>query len=163
MSEITLRWAVHRDVRKLKALDSEIPKDVKKIDCPMLIAEDGQRPIGYLAYTHTSDSYELLRLYVSPKYRNTGVGSSLLKLLLFKVRGPIHPMKRLSVECFIEKKDSKEGLDKINFFRKMGFMLVGYDEDIAILQYDHPTEAVARIVSSNRLVPWLGEEVLSDN
>lgn len=155
--ELTLRFAGRNDVKPLKITDPEYKLAGKRLqDCvPIIIAEVEKSIVGYIVYDIDIDGYFLDHVFVVPKYRMQSIARFLVNCVLSK----INTENRTSVLCQIPEKDSKRGLDKIKFCRKLGFTLIGYDEDDALLVYDLPRAAIHRIQLSDRMAEWFPESL----
>jgi GNAT superfamily N-acetyltransferase len=159
MVSLNLRFATKPDIPKLREVDPSYKYFGKryKDSAVMIIAEIDGEIAGYLIYITVVDGYILEKIFVCPEYRKRGAGEFLLRLLTSKIHGEMDDFKRIFVETYVSKRKSPEGLDKIRFLRKMGFMVIGYDKDTATLRYEVAELSVPRIVLSDRFKPWYPE------
>lgn len=125
---------------------------------PIVLACLDKEIIGYLVYDVVPECYLFEHLFVRPDYRGQFIGSVLMKNLTDKIKGPDNGFLRNYIMCFIED-FLGEGIDKVKFLRKMGFMVVEYADDAVILHYSRPEANVLRIVTSDRMKPYYPESL----
>jgi ribosomal protein S18 acetylase RimI-like enzyme len=113
-NDLDLQWATSE---KAKMYFTELLKDENAL---CLIAEDGDRKIGYLVAREKeidyrkSSYFEIENMGVSPDYRSQGIGKLLMEECFgwAKVKG----FKKAFINAYIQ------NVDAINFYKKNGFV-----------------------------------------
>jgi GNAT superfamily N-acetyltransferase len=161
MTALTLRFATKDDIKVLRSIDPPYRYIGKRLKdgAVIVIAESDGEIAGYLVYFTLEEGYFLDHVFVKPDFRSNGFGDYLTRLLMTKIMGKVDEFKRIFVEAVVDKRKSPAGLDRIKFLRKMGFMLIGYEGNSAILRFERASVAIARIVDSDRMKPWYPESI----
>jgi N-acetylglutamate synthase-like GNAT family acetyltransferase len=158
--ELMIRYATKDDVAALKKMDPAYQSIGKRIkdQTPVVVACMGETIAGYLVYDLMPECYFFDHVFVAPEYRGNLIGSALMKMLTSKVGGGDDGVKRLFIMTIVDD-FLGEGIDKARFLRKIGFNVVSYLGEGAILHYERPEVNVARIVASDRMKPWFPESL----
>lgn len=153
MLEINLRFADRTDIKELKSLDPEYKLIGKKLQdgVPIVVAVVQGKIAGYLVYDIPPDVYVLEHIFVQPEMRGKYISIVLMMALTSKLKGTIDFDRKTIVTRVLERNTPK-GVDKIKYLRKMGFVLLGFEDADALLVYEVPELGVLRIVKSDRNV-----------
>lgn len=124
---VHIRWALQVDVPSLLEIEAgchlplsedKVRWNMKKRDNINLLAEHGDRTVGYMVYRlKGDDTLELKRLAVHPDWRGQGVGQHLLNKMLSKMS----PQRRYLATCLVR----ETNLAMQTFLRHHGFFATG--------------------------------------
>ncbi len=118
-----VRWLIRRDmpeVLQIEKLSFEygwVEEDFlgvfRKRNCIGMVAEFGEKVVGYMAYELCEKSLHILNFAVHPAYRRMGVGAQMALRLISKLSS--HRRTRLTLDV------RETNLSAQLFFRAMGF------------------------------------------
>lgn len=145
-----IRWMIRRDMPVVLQTEQEsfgyawteedFLRCLRQRNCIGMVAEEGERVIGYMVYELHKTKLHLLNFAVHPHYRRTGVGSQMMARLVSKLTS--HRRSRVTLEI------RETNLVGQVFFRSQGFKAVrvfrGFyedsGEDAYLMQYQLPSE-----------------------
>ncbi len=96
------RWLIRRDMPELNAIEATLPEPLLEADLLDalrnrnvigMVAEIGDRVLGYMVYEMHKAKLEIFRLAVHPDYRRRGVGSQMVAKMVSKLSS--HRRQRL--------------------------------------------------------------------
>ncbi|WP_455387601.1 ribosomal protein S18-alanine N-acetyltransferase [Petrachloros mirabilis] len=142
-----IRWMIRRDMEEVLDIErasflnpwteGDFIRCLRQANCIGMVAEYGDRVVGFIIYELNKTSIQILNMAVSPEHRRKNIGTQ----ILWKMD------RKLSTECLellgVELKESN--LTAQLFFRSFGFLAVdvlrGYydetDEDCYVMHYRH--------------------------
>lgn len=119
----TNRWMIRRDMEEVLAIEdecffypwseSDFSRCLRQRNCIGMVAEQGERIVGFMIYELHTTKLILLNFAVGWQWQRRGVGTAMMRALL----GKLSPRNRSSLEVVIREKN----LDAQLFFRAMGF------------------------------------------
>lgn len=100
-----------------------------------MVAERGDRVLGYMVYELRKNQIDVVRFGVDPEFTRKGVGSQMIE----KLKGKLHENRRTVIATEMRERN----LDGLLFLREQGFMATGlcrgwYDdsgEDMIQMEY----------------------------
>ncbi len=91
---VHIRWMIRRDLPDVLVADAgtasplgeqEILRQLRDRNCIGMVAESGDRVVGFMIYQLHKKRLEVVTLAVAPRWRNRGVGRALLAKLARKL------------------------------------------------------------------------------
>lgn len=131
---LNIRWALRRDLGEMIACDegpdawgtAEFIHNLRRRTCISMVAECGEKVVGFVVYDLLRDRLEVLRVAVHPESRRLTVGSQLIATLVKKVQAH---HRRNCLEASVEMNDLRACL----FLAARGFQLDEHGERLARL------------------------------
>lgn len=128
---VHIRWAIRRDMPEILAIEGEafpypwteeqFINCLRQRNCIAMVAEHGDRVVGYMVYELLKARLQLLNFAVDADYRRQGVG----RMMCDKLYNKLSSHRRTHITCEI-----REGnLDAQMFFRAMGYRAVSVLRD----------------------------------
>ena len=124
--QVQIRWMIRRDMPEVLAIEKssfefswseeDYIRALKRCDCIGMVAEDGDRIVGFMIYELHKKHLHLLNLAVHPEFRFRGVGRQMVKALIQKLSS--QRRNRILVE--VRERNTQAQL----FFKQMGFRAV---------------------------------------
>lgn len=129
-----IRWCIRRDmpdVLDIENASTDYPwseedflRVLRQRNCIGMVAEHGERIVGFIVYELHRDKIVLLNLAVAPDFRRRGVGTQMIN----KQKGKLTPLRRTGISCVIRERFMAGAL----FLKSCGFKSVlvpGHFED----------------------------------
>ncbi|MCS7239531.1 MAG: ribosomal protein S18-alanine N-acetyltransferase [Thermoguttaceae bacterium] len=164
--QVHIRWLIRRDLPEVLAIEkesfefpwseAEFADCLSRRNCVGMVAQHGQRIVGYMIYELGKTRIHLLNLAVAPSYRRRGVGSQMIAKLISKLA----PEQREKI--FLEVRESN--LVAQLFFRANGFRATSvlrnfYEdspEDAYLMEYALSSAAPPAVITGvNRIARYL--------
>lgn len=118
-----IRWMIRRDMDAVLAIESDcfqFPWDedafircLRQRNCIGMVAEDGDRVVGYMVYELHKHKLHLLNFAVAWSHRGKGVGAAMVANLVSKLN------RQRRTRMVTEVRETN--LDALLFFRSQGF------------------------------------------
>jgi ribosomal-protein-alanine N-acetyltransferase len=142
-----VRWMIRRDFPEILEIEHEsfeypwneeaFISCLQQRNCIGMVAEDGDRVLGYMVYELHKTKLAILNFAVSPSHRRQNVGLSLVAKLITKLS--FERREKLSIRI------RETNLDALCFFRTCGFVADALlpeffedtDEDAILMHYRH--------------------------
>lgn len=142
---IHIRWMIRRDMPAVIAIetdsfangwsDNDFIRCLRQRNCIVMVAEVGDRVIGYMVYELHKGRLHLLNLAVASDYRRSGAGERMIKKLI----GKLSAERRIRI--MVEVRETN--LEAQQFFKSLGFKAIAIlkdfyensDEDAYLMQY----------------------------
>lgn len=119
-TRVHIRWMIVRDIPEVLDIEQKSFKkpwekvdffdQLRKRDCMGMVAEVGEKVVGFMVYEFAKDHFRLINIAVHPDYRGKGIGEQLILKLQGKLgsNGRTHivalvPESCLKVESFFKK------------------------------------------------------------
>ncbi len=148
---VHIRWMIRRDMPEVLAIDQasfefpwseeEFLRVLRQRNCIGMVAEQGERVLGFMIYELHRNRLELLNFAVSPSHRRSGVGHQMIAKLVGKLSS--HRRTKIVVACRETMLDAQLFL-RVEGFRATEVVRECYDdsgEDGYVFQY-HFDESV---------------------
>lgn len=164
--QVHIRWLIRRDLPEVLAIEQasfefpwgerEFADCLSRRNCVGMVAQYGQKIVGYMIYELGKSRIHLLNLAVAPNYRRKGIGSQMIAKLISKLT----PEQREKI--YLEVRESN--LPAQLFFRANGFRAVSvlrnyYDdspEDAYLMEYSRGTTSLPNFwLGVNRVARYL--------
>jgi [ribosomal protein S18]-alanine N-acetyltransferase len=120
---VHIRWMIRRDMPEVMAIEvagfefpwteDEFLRHLRQRNCIGMVAEHGDRVVGFMVYTLHTGRIELPRLAVHPEVRRRRVGTAMAEKLRSKLSS--HRRTRLTLNV------RESSLDAQLFWRAVGF------------------------------------------
>ena len=145
---VHIRWMIRRDMPEVLAIEhasyefpwceEEFLRVLRQRNCIGMVAECGERVVGFMIYELHKTRLQVLNLAVSPEYRRMGVG----RQMVAKLVGKLSSHRRTKISMAIRETNLPAQL----YFRALDFRAVevireSYEdtgEDAYVLQYILP-------------------------
>ena len=155
---VHIRWQIPRDIPEILAIEREafpypwteeqFIKCLRQRNCIAMVAEHGDRVVGYMVYELLKARLQLLNFAVDADYRRQGVG----RMMCDKLYNKLSATRRTKITC--EVRDGN--LDAQMFFRAMGYRAVSVlrdfyddtDEDAYLFQRRY--EPIQSLTATNQ-------------
>ncbi len=142
---VHIRWMIRRDMPEVLAIEhsgfehpwceEEFLRVLRQRNCIGMVAEQGERVVGFMIYELHKSKLQVLNFAVSPDVRRQGVGHQMVAKLVGKLSS--HRRTRIVLNC------RETALSAQLFFRVEGFRASGvarefYEdtgEDAYVMQY----------------------------
>ena len=142
---MNIRWMLRSDLPRVLEIESQLfefpwfEEDIVELlrqrNCIAMVAERGDRILGYVFYTLCDGYLDLLNLAVCPDFRRQGVATQIVNKLTLK----LSLQRRTSLVVTV--RDSN--LDAQLFFKEKGFKAIdiikepyeGTDDDAYVMEY----------------------------
>lgn len=153
MYALHIRWGVARDLPQIMAIsdgsfvggwtEDDFRKCLRQRNCIIMVAEQGEKVVGYVVYELNRTYIRLLNFAVAPSSRRQGVGTALLQKMRYKLCS--HRREKLTVTV-------RESSDTaLLFFRAGGLRAVAFERGA------FETEAGIRLEYRPTLEEWEAE------
>lgn len=123
MNVVHIRWMIRRDMPDVLAIESrcfdspwsedEFIRCLRQRNCIGMVAEIGDRIVGYMIYELHKKRLDILNFAVDPDHQLRGVG----RAMIGNLKGKLHPDRRCEISAFVV----DNNLDAQLFFKAMGF------------------------------------------
>ena len=150
MADPHLRWMIRRDLPEVLRIESrtfdnpwseaDFVAALRRRNCIGIVAESGERIVGFMIYELEPNRIRLMNLAVCPDHRRTGIGSQLVQRLVSK----LSIMRRDSLA--FEVRESNVGAQL--FFRSLGFRVVS---TLRNYYSDSDEDAYAFVIRANQV------------
>ncbi|TWT88495.1 ribosomal-protein-alanine N-acetyltransferase [Pseudobythopirellula maris] len=148
---VHIRWMIRRDMTEvldIERLSFEFPwleedfiRSLRQRNCIGMVAEQGDRVVGFMIYELHKTRLHLLNFAVAPNVRRRAVGDQMIRKLV----GKLSSQRRTKITLEVR----ETNLDAQLFFRQSGFVAVDvlrdyYDdspEDAYLMQLTHETKS----------------------
>jgi len=122
-----IRWIIRRDMAEVVQIEQDsflesawteedFLRSLRQRNCIGMVAEHGDKVIGFMVYELHDKKLHLLNFAVAPAYRKLGVGRHMIDKLTSKLSS--HRRTRITLEV------RETGLDAQMFFQRTGFKAV---------------------------------------
>ena len=132
---VHIRWMIRRDMPEVLQIEQQsfeyawteedFLRCLRQRNCIGMVAEHGERVVGFMIYELHKQKLHILNFAVSPRHRRTGVGGQMVAKLISKLSS--HRRTRITLEV------RETNLPAQLFFRKQDFramkVLRAYYED----------------------------------
>lgn len=164
---VHIRWMIRRDMPEVLAIEhssfdfpwceEEFLRVLRQRNCIGMVAEHGERVVGFMIYELHKSRLQVLNFAVHPDYRRQGVG----RQMVAKLVGKLSSQRRTRIQLLVRESNLGAQL----FYRVQGFrateVLRGFYEDTGedayALQYHHDDAVINREASPvNRIARQLG-------
>ncbi|MFQ3650859.1 MAG: ribosomal protein S18-alanine N-acetyltransferase [Gemmataceae bacterium] len=150
LSRVHIRWMIRRDMPEVLGAESEntafawteedFLRCLRQRNCIGMVAEQGERIVGYMIYELHKHKLHILNFGVHPQWRRQGIGT----LMVTKLVSKLSSHRRTSITLEVR----ESNLDAQLFFRKQGFLgvkvLRGFYEDTGedayLMRYGLPNQ-----------------------
>jgi len=158
---VHIRWMLRRDLAEVQAIERqcfEFPwqeEDFRSCldqrNCIGMVAEHGDRLVGFMIYEHQRHRIHVLNFAVAPDYQRRGVGTQMLAKLIGKLRS----QRRSRIVLEVRETNLAAQL----FFRENGFRAVGVlrgfyqdtPEDAYVMQYRYTPEDSGKLAPPDEI------------
>jgi ribosomal-protein-alanine N-acetyltransferase len=162
---VHIRWMIRRDMAEVLRIerenfefpwvDEDFVRCLRQRNCIGMVAEYGERVVGFMIYELHKSRLHVLNFCVDPAYQRRGIGSQMVAKLI----GKLSSQRRLRILLEVRETNLAAQL----FFRENGFraisVLHGYyedtPEDAYLMQYRYQPEKVV-VESGNRATRMAG-------
>ena len=162
---VHIRWMIRRDMGEVLHIeqksfefpwvDEDFVRCLRQRNCIGMVAEYGERVVGFMIYELHKSRLHVLNFCVDPAYQRRGIGSQMVAKLI----GKLSSQRRLRILLEVRETNLAAQL----FFRENGFraisVLHGYyedtPEDAYLMQYRYQPEKVV-VESGNRATRMAG-------
>jgi ribosomal-protein-alanine N-acetyltransferase len=163
---VHIRWMIRRDMAEALDIESEgfefpwseedFIRCLRQRNCIGMVAEHGERVIGFMIYELHKTRLHLLNLAVAKQFRRRGPGQQMMA----KLTGKLSSQRRTRILLEVRETNLQAQL----FFRQLGFRAVNvlrdfYDdttEDAYVMQYRHRPPEAAIVIPLNRITKLAG-------
>ncbi len=142
---VHIRWMIRRDMPEVLAIEhrsfefpwceEEFLRVLRQRNCIGMVAEYGERVVGFMIYELHKSKLQVLNFAVAPEFRRMGVGHQMVAKLVGKLSS--HRRTKISLHCR-ETCLNAQLFFRIEGFRASGVMRDFYEdsgEDAYIMQY----------------------------
>lgn len=142
---VHIRWMIRRDMKEVLAIEresfefpwfeEEFLRCLRQRNCIGMVAESGERVVGFMIYELRKTKLELLNLAVDPEFQLRNVGTQMINKLI----GKLSPDRRTKIDVVVRERNLAAQL----FFKATGFICTKtlkkmYDdssEDAYLMEY----------------------------
>ena len=120
---VHIRWMIRRDMPEVLAIEhasfdfpwceEEFLRVLRQRNCIGMVAEHGERVVGFMIYELHKSKLQILNFAVAPEYHRSGVGRQMVAKLVGKLSS--HRRTKIMLTC------RETSLDAQLFFRVQGF------------------------------------------
>jgi ribosomal-protein-alanine N-acetyltransferase len=106
-ADVHIRWMIRRDMPEVQAIENasfdspwseeEFIRSLRQRNCIGMVAEIGEKIVGYMIYELHRNRLEILNLAVHGEHRRSGVGSSMIA----KLYGKLSPQRRTRIDAAV--------------------------------------------------------------
>ena len=106
-ADVHIRWMIRRDMPEVQAIENasfdspwseeEFIRSLRNRNCIGMVAETGEKIVGYMIYELHRNRLEILNLAVHGEHRRSGVGSSMIA----KLYGKLSPQRRTRIDAAV--------------------------------------------------------------
>ena len=124
---VHIRWLILRDVREVLAIEALSWPDpwteddflacLRQRNCIGMVAEVGEKIVGYMVYEIFVSRLRLFKLAVDPQYRRRGIGQQMVDKLTSKLVGQLAGHRRTRITADVP----ETNMDALLFLRAHGF------------------------------------------
>ena len=143
--KVHIRWMIRRDMPETLAIEAasfeapwgeeEFLQVLRQRSCIGMVAEHGERIVGFMLYELHKSKIQILNFCVHPEYRRQGIGAQMAQKLTAKLSA--HRRTRILLHV------RETNLDAQRFFRAQGYrateVVRGHfedtDEDAYVMEY----------------------------
>jgi ribosomal-protein-alanine N-acetyltransferase len=158
---VHIRWMIRRDMAEVLDIERgsfEFPwfeedfiRCLRQRNCIGMVAEHGERVVGFMIYELHKTRLHILNFAVSPEFRRRGVGRQMIDKLL----GKLSSQRRVRITLEVRETNLPAQL----FFKSAGFRAVTvlrayYEdspEDAYLMQFRHAAEETPTTLPMNRI------------
>jgi ribosomal-protein-alanine N-acetyltransferase len=158
---VHIRWMIRRDMAEVLDIERgsfEFPwfeedfiRCLRQRNCIGMVAEHGERVVGFMIYELHKTRLHILNFAVSPEFRRRGVGRQMIDKLL----GKLSSQRRVRITLEVRETNLPAQL----FFKSAGFRAVTvlrsyYEdspEDAYLMQFRHAAEEAPATLPMNRI------------
>jgi ribosomal-protein-alanine N-acetyltransferase len=164
---VHIRWMIRRDMPEVLAIEhashafpwteEEFLRVLRQRNCIGMVAEQGERVVGFMIYELHKSRLEVLDFAVHPDERKQGIGSQMMTKLVGKLSN--HRRTRIVLDV------RESSLGSQLFFKAQGFRATevvrgqfedtGEDAFVMQFQYEEPALAVRAASPVNRIARQL--------
>ena len=163
---VHIRWMIRRDMPEVLAIEhagfdfpwseEEFLRVLRQRNCIGMVAELGERVVGFMIYELHKSKLNILDFAVHPEFRRQGVAAQMVE----KLAGKLSSHRRTRIILHVR----ETNLPAQVFFRAQGFKatevvrehFADTSEDAYLLNYLFDETAVEELVPSNRIAKQLG-------
>lgn len=130
-TRVHIRWLIRRDMPEVLAIEAagfdrpwgevEMLEVLRGRHCIGMVAEAGDRVVGFMIYEIYKSHLQVLDFAVDPASRRRGVGRQMVAKLISKLSGH----RRTRVDLLVR----ESNLPGLVFFRGRGFLAVGVERE----------------------------------
>ncbi len=135
MGSVAVRWMLRRDMPEIMEIENgswdvpesedDIIKALREKNCIGMVAEEGDKVVGYVVYTLHKIRMEIMHFAVHPDRRREGIGTVIVE----RLQGKLSPHRRTGLFVNV----SEWNMEGQLFLRDVGFRAVtvlrGHYED----------------------------------
>lgn len=168
-ARVHIRWMIRRDMPEVLEIeqasleypwsDDDFLRCLRQRNCIGMVAEHGEKDVGFMIYELHKFKLHLLNFAVHPQWRRRGVGAQMVAKLVGKLSN--HRRTRITLEM------RETNLDAQKFFRSQGFRAARVlskffedsGEDAFVMEYrfaGDPDDLYAE-TPANRIAQYLDE------
>lgn len=128
---VHIRWMIRRDMQEVLAIDGagfdppwteeEFLGHLRQRNCIGMVAEHGERIVGFFVYEMRKDRLSVTRLGVHPGFRRKGVG----RQMLAKLAGKLSAHRRTGVETWV----NEANMDALLWLKAHRYLCVDVDRE----------------------------------
>lgn len=106
-ADVHIRWMIRRDMPQVMAIEitayeypwaeEDFIRCLRQRNCIGMVAETGDKIVGYMIYELHRNRLEILNLAVHGEHRRSGVGSSMIA----KLYGKLSPQRRTRIDAAV--------------------------------------------------------------
>lgn len=106
-ADVHIRWMIRRDMPEVQAIENasfdspwsgyEFIRSLRNRNCICMVAETGEKIVGYMIYELHRNRLEILNLAVHGEHRRSGVGSSMIA----KLYGKLSTQRRTRIDAAV--------------------------------------------------------------
>jgi ribosomal-protein-alanine N-acetyltransferase len=159
-ARISIRWAVRRDAQEILAIENatsnhpwsegDFLRELQKRNVIGMVAEDGDRIVGFMVYELRRRSIRILSFAACPTFSRQGVGTQMIAKLI----GKLSQERRSTLALYVRETNLAGQL----FFQKLGFLAT----KVVRGHYDDTNEAAYAMEYCLDAVPVTKQEVSID-
>ena len=165
-SRVHVRWMIRRDMPEVLGIEhasfefpwceEEFLRVLRQRNCIGMVAEQGERIVGYMIYELHRNRISVLDFATHPEFRRHGIGQQ----MVVKLVGKLSSQRRSRIALCVRETNLPAQL----FFRVVGFRAVEVirehfqdsGEDAFAMHYDLDESVVEERMSTNRIAKQLG-------
>ena len=158
---VHIRWMIRRDMPEVLAIEhasfdfpwgeEEFLRVLRQRNCIGMVAEHGERVVGFMIYELHKSKLQVLNFAVAPEYRRLGVGHQMVAKLV----GKLSSHRRTRIALYVRETNLQAQL----FYRVQGFRAMEVSrehypdtgEDAYFLQYLLDESVLDEPVAANRI------------
>ena len=163
---VHIRWMIRRDMPEVLAIEhasfefpwceEEFLRVLRQRNCIGMVAEYGERVVGFMIYELHKNKLHVLDLATHPEFRRQGVGHQMIGKLV----GKLSSHRRTRIALYVRETNLAAQL----FYRVQGFRAVEVarehyqdtGEDAFVMQYLFDESVLDEPIATNRISKQLG-------